>query len=201
MHGFFTHGIIGALLLVRAVSAADAVTVNGDGSVAVPGLMSVGDLTIERQGDAVGNQVVRGDDSRLGAGTGGGPSGRVYVYAVNAAAASVNGGTTNVPFPTEISDAASAWDGSQFFAPRDGNYLLSACIAQTVSGSGSIGIWRNGVHQAWGVTVPALSGAQRMITMVIPLASGDNVSVRSSSSGSLYPNTVCNWITIAELVP
>lgn len=104
---------------------------------------------------------------------------------------------TDIDFNTTTEDPFNLWDGTEFVAPKDSDYLITGGVRITTNTSIRIDAYVNGsVDKKLGI-----NGAQsnHSFAGIIKLARGDALTIRSGTSVTLLNQTNEHWIAIKAL--
>jgi hypothetical protein len=116
-----------------------------------------------------------------------------------------NGGTaitanvTDITFSTKVKDSHSAWSGTAYTAPLDGEYEVSGAVLYNAGVAGAvIDLYVNGVAKArvggnTGATTSSYPFSGKLF-----LSKGDSLTVRSNTSGTLSSSTSAHRIVISR---
>jgi hypothetical protein len=116
-----------------------------------------------------------------------------------------NGGTaitanvTDITFSTKVKDSHSAWSGTAYIAPLDGEYEVSGAVLYNAGIAGAvIDLYVNGVAKArvggnTGATTSSYPFSGKLF-----LSKGDSLTVRSNTSGTLSSSTSAHRIVVSR---
>jgi hypothetical protein len=123
---------------------------------------------------------------------------RIAVIAAGNAGQAITATVTNIPF-IETEDTFGLWNGSQFTAPSDGDYLITGMVAATASvASWEVSVYINGVVSK--SISRTESGSPVLLSGQVSLTAGQVLSFRSSDNCTLLNTTTTHHLYI-EKVP
>lgn len=109
---------------------------------------------------------------------------------------SITANTTDITFSTKTYDSNSAWNGTQFTAPRAGFYLFKGRMQTTTSTGAQIRLYVNSSFVL--LDGQDSSSDRKPFAFAYYLNAGDTASFRSDTSVTLQASTTAHWIAISS---